>query len=103
MRDEHSLPKSDDSDELDLPGVIEELGALPPKSIISEGGVARLFSRHPASVKRAVDRGELPPPVRMFGQSVWTVEVVTEHISSRLAQAAEEREARERKYRKLAP
>ena len=50
MLDEHLLPKDDETEDLDLPGVIEELGSLSPKSIISEGGVARIFSRHAASV-----------------------------------------------------
>lgn len=63
MLDEHLLPKGDETEELDLPGVIEELGSLSPKSIISEEGVARIFSRHAASVKPAVDRRELPQPV----------------------------------------
>ena len=103
MRDEHLLPKGDETEELDLPGVIEELGSLSPKSIISEEGVARIFSRHAASVKRAVDRGELPPPVRIFGKSIWTVEAITEHIAKRLARAADQRESRKRKYHTLAP
>ena len=50
MLDEHLLPKDDETEDLDLPGVIEELGSLSPKSIISEEGVARIFSRHAASV-----------------------------------------------------
>ena len=33
----------------------------------------------------------------------WTVEAITEHIAKRLAQAADQRESRERKYHKLAP
>ena len=103
MRDKQLLPKGGETEELDLPGIIEELGSLSPKSIISEEGVARIFSRHAASVKRAVDRGELPPPVRIFGKSIWTVEVITEHIAKRLARAADQRESRERKYHTLAP
>ena len=103
MLDEHLLPRDDETEDLDLPGVIEELGSSSPKSIISEEGVARIFSRHAASVKRAVDRGELPPPVRIFGKSIWTVEVITEHIAKRLARAADQRESRERKYHTLAP
>jgi len=100
---EHRLPKSIEADGLDLPGVIEELGSLPPKSLITDDGVARIFGRHVASVKRAIDRGELPPPVRIFGKSSWTAEAITEHIAKRLAQAADQRESRERKYHSLAP
>ena len=100
---EHLLPKGNETDGLDLPGVIEDLGSLPPKSLITDDGVARIFGRHVASVKRAVDRGELPPPVRIFGKSSWTVEAITEHIAKRLAKAADQRESRESKYHRLAP
>ncbi len=47
--DEHLLPRDDETEDLDLPGVIEELGSSSPKSIISEEGVARIFSRQAAS------------------------------------------------------
>jgi hypothetical protein len=37
-----------------LLGIIAVLGELKPAAIITEEGVARLFNRHVASVKRAV-------------------------------------------------
>ena len=66
------------------------LGELKPAAIITEEGVARLFNRHMASVKRAVQRRELPPPTRLFGQNVWTVGTLIRHIESRLDQAAKD-------------
>jgi hypothetical protein len=86
-----------------LPGIVAELGNLQPKSVIFEEGMSHLFGRHTASIKRAVDRGELPPPARMFGKNAWTVESITDHISRRLGNAAKEREAFEEKVRKLNP
>jgi hypothetical protein len=85
------------------PGIIADLGTLQPKSLIFEEGMSMLFSRHPASIKRAVERGELPPPVRMFGQNAWTAEAVTGHISARLGEAAKERERFDQKVRQLSP
>jgi hypothetical protein len=41
------------------------------------------------SVKRAVDRGELPPPVRLMGKNTWTARVIIEHIETRLRTAAQ--------------
>ena len=86
-----------------LPGIVAELGTLQPKSLIFEEGMSSLFKRHPASIKRAVDRGELPPPVRMFGKNVWSAEAVTAHIAGRLAKVAKEREQFEQKVKQLSP
>ena len=60
--------EEDLSSENALPGVIALLGELKPGAVITEEGVARLFGRHATSVKRAVQRGELPPPCRLFGK-----------------------------------
>jgi hypothetical protein len=73
-----------------LLGIIAVPGELKPAAIITEEGVARLFNRHVASVKRAVQRGELPPSTRLFGQNVWTVGTLIRHIESRLDQAAKD-------------
>ena len=85
------------------PGIIATLGELKPGAVITEEGVAFLFKRHVTSIKRAVLRGELPPPCRMFGGNVWTAGVVLTHIEARLAEAAKEAEALQRKIRELSP
>ena len=86
-----------------LPGIVAELGSLQPKSLIFEEGMSRIFKRHPASIKRAVDRGELPPPVRMFGKNAWTVEAITGHITTRLDEAVSDREKYHAKIKRLSP
>ena len=73
-----------------IPGVIGILGELGAGAVITEGGLAKLFGRHPASIKRAIQRGELPPPCRMFGQNTWTAGTLVRHIETRLAEAAKE-------------
>jgi hypothetical protein len=85
------------------PGIIAELGTLGQETVITEEGLAQLFRRHPSSVKRAVDRGELPPPVRLFGQATWTVGVLIRHIEGRLARAAKEAERMAQKITQLSP
>ena len=77
---------------IDEHGVISALGDLSPGSIVTEEGLACLFHRHPVSIKRAVQRGELPPPTRLFGGNAWTAGVLVRHIEARLAQAAREQE-----------
>jgi len=71
---------------------VKELGELPPDSVVTEDGLAKMFDRHGVSVRRAVERGELPPPVRLFGKPVWTVQCLRDHMTRRLAQAQKEAE-----------
>ena len=84
-------------------GLVAELGNLNPKSVIFESGLAKMFGRHATSVKRAVERGELPQPTRLFGQNAWTVEVITDHITTRLLKAEKERAEYDRKIKHLIP
>lgn len=90
-------------DQGDLPGIIPLLGELKPGSLITEKGLARLFKRHPASIKRMVQRGELPPPCRMAGSNTWTAGALVRHIEKRLEQAAQEQERLSRKLAQLSP
>ena len=93
----------DDLDQTpDLPGIIAELGELKPGAIIFERGLARLFERHPQSIKRAVQRGELPQPARLFGKPYWTVGVLTRHAEDQLQQAAEEASKEAERIRRIA-
>ena len=87
----------------DLPGIIAALGELKPGAIITEEGAAHLFGRHVVSVKRAVQRGELPPPCRLFGVNAWTVGALVRHIETRLEEAAKEAETIARKIAVLSP
>jgi hypothetical protein len=50
----------------DHSGIIAALAELPPDVIIDGAGLARIFQRHPVSIKRAIRRGELPPGVRLL-------------------------------------
>jgi len=84
-------------------GVWRELGDLPSGAIISEEALARIFGRHPVSIKRAVQRGELPPPTRLLGGPVWTVGAILNHVEGRLEAARKDAERTERKLRELSP
>jgi hypothetical protein len=64
--------------------IMTALAVLPPQTLISEDKLAQMARRHVTSVKRAIQRGELPPPVPLFGANVWTVAAILEHISARL-------------------
>jgi hypothetical protein len=83
--------------------IIRELGELPPGAIITEEGLAKIFGRHQVSIKRAVQRGELPPSVRLFGVQVWTVAAIQQHLKNRLETALKESEQNTTKFMKLRP
>lgn len=82
-------------------GIIRELGDLPPDAVISEEALAKIFDRHKVSVKRAVERGELPPSVRLFGEPIWTVRALREHLSKRLEEAQKEAEQLQRRISQM--
>src|SRR5262245_21812900 len=86
-----------------LPGIIAVMGELKPGTVITEEGLAHLFQRHVVSVKRAVQRGELPPPCRLFGANVWTAGAVIRYIESRLDQAAQEAARDAQRLQHLSP
>ncbi len=83
------------------PGIIKELGDLPAETIISEQGLAKIFNRHKVSIKRAVERGELPPSVKLFGEPVWTIKALREHLAKRLDAAKKESEQLQKKLNEL--
>jgi predicted DNA-binding transcriptional regulator AlpA len=86
------------------PGLcVAELGRLPAGTILDERELARLFGCCRASVKRAVARGELPEPVRMFGRPCWTAGRILEHVADRLAAAQKEAEREAARLSRLSP
>mgnify|MGYP001127876166 CR=1 FL=1 len=87
----------------DEAGIVTRLGEVPPGSIITEEGLAVILGRHPVSIKRAVERGELPPPVRLLGKPVWTASFVLNHLEGRLRKAGDERKRDERRISQLRP
>ena len=84
-------------------GIIKELGELGAGAVVTEAGLARLLGRHKVSIKRAVERGELPPPIRLCGGPVWLVGSIVEHLQKRMDEAAKEREKLERRISSLCP
>jgi hypothetical protein len=79
------------------------LAVLPPQTLISESKLAQMAGRHITSVKRAVQRQELPPPVPFLGANVWTVAVLLEHISARLETARQAAAQAARRVQDLRP
>jgi len=84
-------------------GIIRQLGDLPPETVISEEGLAKILGKHRVSIKRAVRRQELPVPIRMFGKSVWTVQVLRDHLNRRLEAAKQDAARLQRRISAMTP
>ena len=69
--------------------VIRALAELPESAIVTEKAVARIFSRSSDGVRRAIQRGELPQPVKLFGKPSWTVRALIQHMEKRLEKASQ--------------
>ena len=53
-------------------GIFAAIGALPAGAVVTEDGLAKMWGKCKASIKAAVERGELPRPVRLMGKNSWT-------------------------------
>jgi predicted DNA-binding transcriptional regulator AlpA len=64
-----------------------------------------LFDVCDETVHNAVKRGDLPPPVKLFGRNVWSVESLKQHLEQRLetarVQAEREQAQKEAKVQAL--
>ena len=81
--------------------IVSALGDLPPDAVITEDGLAKMFCRHRASIRRAVERGELPPAVKLFGKPCWTIRAIRDHMAKRLEQAQRESDRLNQKAKQL--
>ena len=77
--------------------------ALNDSAIIYEHELAELFGKCPVSIKRAVERGELPPSTRFLGKPVWSAGAIRGHIGDRLEAEKDEQEKARRNIRKFKP
>jgi len=84
-----------------MPGIVRQLGELPDGTIINEEALAKMFDRCQVSIKRAIQRGELPAPVKLLGMPVWTVGKLLSYINERLDIAQKEEERARKKFEDL--
>lgn len=64
--------------------VCRELADLPSGTLLYENGLARILGKKTRSIRRAVERGELPMPTRLMGRRVWTVGALVRHMEKRM-------------------
>jgi predicted DNA-binding transcriptional regulator AlpA len=68
-------------------GVIVDLASMPAKAILNEQALARALGVTQRTIRRMVQRNELPPPIPLAGQAVWFAGRVLEHAETRAARA----------------
>lgn len=88
MKQEDTLYDDLQQWETEMPGLFVTIGAVPPGTIMTLKALEKIFGRCGTSVKRAVERGELPPPTKLFGNKIWTARAIMQHIEERLAEEA---------------
>jgi len=82
---EGATAQAPDEDSQTDDGIYIVLSTLSAKTLITEDGLARLLGKGcRESIKRAVERNELPRPVRLMGKNTWTVGAIVQHIEARL-------------------
>jgi hypothetical protein len=74
---------------------VTRLAELPPATLLDEVALAALLGCHRCSIRRGVERGELPSPARLLGKPAWTAGRILDHFTARL-EAAEAEAERER-------
>jgi len=78
------------------------LGSYKPEDVISEQTLCKLLDRCRVSIRRMVNKGELPAPTKLSGRRCWTVATLTAFFQVRLEQARREQERTRRDREKLA-
>ena len=66
------------------------IGSLQDGALITEAGLAKMFGRHPVSIKRAIERGELPPPIYLLKRPMFSIGGIRRHLDQRSEEALEE-------------
>lgn len=94
-------PKMDRNEPEQAYDVITDLGKLPPDTLLTELALATMFGLCPISIKRAVERHELPPPTKVCGKPRWTVNSIISHIASQLEAAKNEADKEEKRLSEL--
>ena len=72
------------------PVTVGVLGDTPDRALVSVADIAAEMKVCTTTIRRMIARGELPPPVSLGKDDVWTAGWVRKWIEERLATAAQE-------------
>ena len=79
--------------------VLDALARLPDKAILDEAALAKALHVAPRTLRRMVNRWQLPPPVPLGGRSVWYAGRVLAFIEAAMIRAEKDAEKNARRFR----
>ena len=86
------------------PGLlVYELARLPEKTIMDESRLASIFQITPRTLRRMVQRAELPPPISLGGRSVWLSDRVLSYLNTAAELAEKEALSEFKRISKYSP
>jgi predicted DNA-binding transcriptional regulator AlpA len=92
--------EAQESKSAETTGIILGLAALPEKAILTEAALAKTIGVTQRTIRRMVQRNEIPPPVPFAGQAVWfaggVLAYIQTRIDRRLRDVSRQQSARER-------
>jgi len=83
--------------------LIDELAQLPEKTILDEGRFADILKITPRTLRRMVQRAELPPPISLGGRSVWLSDRILLYLNSAAEQAEKDAKDQLKRISKYSP
>lgn len=82
---------------------LSSLATMPEAALVDEPALCQLFGRCGRSIRRAVARGELPLPIRMFGRDAWTAGAVVQYLEHTQAEAVQRQAETDRRILAMRP
>ena len=64
-------PSNEPNEGIQAFGIVVELAKLPPGTMLTLHGMARIFGKSSNTIMRAADEGRLPKPFRIFSENCW--------------------------------
>ena len=68
-------------------GINVEFAKLPPATLITVHGMAKIFGKSPKTIMRAVEEKRLPRPFRIFSENCWRAGEVDVFLQRRMLDA----------------
>ena len=81
------------------PGVYDALARLPKQALLDESAMARAFGVNGRTIRRMVNRHELPPPLKRAGRALWFAGRVLDWLEEDADLLAKEAEKLRKKIR----
>jgi len=78
-------------------GILATLATLPTSAMLTETALADALGVNKRTIRRMVQRGELPPGVPFAGRKTWLAGKVLSHFELRAERAAREAERHQQK------